>query len=593
MKKILYGAVLLAFALMTAGCSLDETPESLIPESEAYSNPTMVYVNTVANLYVQLYKRYNVGEDNFQYYEDTTSDLLWRPGRGGDWVDGGKHQNCHLHNYTPSTDLVKSLWNDMYSDIALINKALAKLDEIGQLGVLDEEELVKYKAEVRAIRAFYYMHLCNFYGNIPIVTSPEVSVNEVAQSPRSKTLEFLMEEMAFCVENLPNQKAGVLDDPYYGRFTKGAAYAMLAQLAINAGVFSKDTWNDGTFVGGYAGETASKVTALGNSVTFKVDKQEMNAWKTVIYCKDQLVALGYTLNGSYTNLFKNGNEGNKEAIFVHPYDDNAYRFTDNNIICSVHYNHASTLGFGSWNGVCSTVRTMNLYGVKEDLSTYPDPGKVHSDPNSEITITTDDPRFDVCFYNGSLSLKGVDVLSGVSAEIWPLGCYLGSTVIEDFQAKSPWEEYLVKWSGYRLKKFEFDPATSGSNVFNADRPIYRMADILLYAAEAQYRLGQTEAAQTLFNEVRDRAGAPAIANITLKDILDERARELMWETVGRRSDLIRVGEYTEPTEDKYVGVAHASAAGDFYVDTDGHTIVLPIPATAIELNSKLNQNPGY
>jgi len=594
MKKILYGAVLLAFAMMSAGCSLEETPESLIPESEAYATPTMVYVNTVANLYTQLYKRYKVGEDNFQYLEDETADLLWRPGRGSDWIDGGKHQNCVVHYYTPSTDMVKSIWNDCYSDIALCNKALAKLEEVKALGTVEEGVLKQYVAEVRAIRAFYYMQLCNIYGRIPVVTDPSLSVNDIAQSERSATLKFLQEEITACIADLPAQFACSLDAEYYARFTKGAAVAMLAQLAINAGVYSKDNWNDGTFVGGYAGKTYDKVTALGNDVKFTFGGKTLNAWDTVIACMDALEEMGYLLNyASWNNLFKNGNEGNKENIFIHPYDDNSYRFTDDRIICSVHYNHSSTLGFSSWNGVCTTLTTSAIFGVDEDLTKYKDPSYKHTNPDADIKISYDDPRFPLTFYYGNLSLKGVDVASGISADIWPNGCYMGSTVKLNFATSTDWEQYETKWSGYRIKKFEFDPSTTASNSFNADRAIYRMGSIYLWAAEAYLRTGYPTAALDLVNEVRERAGAPKLTAVTIEDILDERARELMWETVGRRSDLIRVGEYTEPTIDKYPGVAHCSQSSDFIVDETGYTIVLPIPATAIELNPKLTQNPGY
>ena len=594
MKKTLYGAVLLMFVISMVGCSLEETPESLIPESEAYATPTMIYVNTVANLYVNLYNNYTVGDDNFQYVEDKSSDILWYPGRGGDWVDGGKHQNAFLHNYDPSSEYVKSLWNTCYTEISLCNTAISKLDDIVSMGTVSEDTIDGYKAEVRAIRAFYYMWLCNFYGRVPIVTSPEISVNDVAQSERSEVLKFVLDEIVDIVSDLPNQFACSLDSEYYGRFTKGAVYAMLAKVAINAGVFSKDQWNDGTFTGGYDGKATDNVTDLGKKVQIEVDGRTMNAWETVIYCKETLESLGYILNtASWNNIFKNGNEGNKENIFVHPYDDNSYRFSDSQLYATMHYNHAATLGFGSWNGVCATKQNMEIFGVKEDLGTYPDTDKVHSDPNSEITITCDDPRFDLTYYNGNLSLKGVDVESGVSAEIWPKGAYLGSTVKLNFETKTAWEAYIEKWSGYRMKKYEYDPSTSSASTFNADRPIFRMGDMYLLAAEAYYRMGDTGKALGLVNEVRQRAGAPAFGAITMKDIIDERARELMWETVGRRSDLIRVGQFTEPTVDKYVGVSHAQQASDFVYDATGKTIVLPIPASVMSLNPQLTQNSGY
>ena len=43
--------LLLCIALALTACSLDETPQSELPESEAYTSAKMLYLNTVATLY--------------------------------------------------------------------------------------------------------------------------------------------------------------------------------------------------------------------------------------------------------------------------------------------------------------------------------------------------------------------------------------------------------------------------------------------------------------------------------------------------------------------------------------------------------------
>lgn len=42
--------MILGMGLLTS-CSLDETPASAFTEEEAYQSSTLVYVNTVANIY--------------------------------------------------------------------------------------------------------------------------------------------------------------------------------------------------------------------------------------------------------------------------------------------------------------------------------------------------------------------------------------------------------------------------------------------------------------------------------------------------------------------------------------------------------------
>ncbi|MBR6280781.1 MAG: RagB/SusD family nutrient uptake outer membrane protein, partial [Bacteroidales bacterium] len=157
----------------------------------------------------------------------------------------------------------------------------------------------------------------------------------------------------------------------------------------------------------------------------------------------------------------------------------------------------------------------------------------------------------------------------------------------------PWGLYVVKWAGVRIKKYEYDPTTNGQNYFNSDRVIFRYADMLLLAAEAQYRLGKSDEALALLNQVRDRVGVAPMTEINLQVILDEKLREEIWETMGRRGDLVRCGLYTEPDEDKFVGMKHAIVCADYIWDKDGYTNVFPIPVETLNQNSNLSQNPGY
>jgi len=588
MKKILYSAAAVALTMMMSGCSgfLDETPMSKFDESEAYKSSTLVYVNTVASLYNKMQSRFHVGDDDHNYMAEFTADILFLPGRQGDWVDGGKHQNAFLHRWDPSTDYIKNCWNNSYSDIALCNASLEKLAEIKALGTLEEKVILGYEAEVRAIRAFYYYWLVNFFGNIPIVTSSQMGIGDVAQSTRSEAYAFVRDELTAIIPNLKNAKASDTGDEYYARWTKAGGYAMLARLALNAAVFSKDNWNDGSFTGGIA-KTEANVTNWGKAQSITVDGKTMNAWETVIYCKDQIAALGYKLEGSFNNLFKTGNEGNKEAIMVEPFDDNVYRRGDSQIIRSLHYNHAATIGFSSWNGTAATVNLLNIFGFEDSLD------KAN---NYTSNVNEADPRFDISFFNGPCSVKGTIVNSGVSEKVYPEGIYVGTAARNDYSTEDYGDDYglyVVKWGGVRIKKFEYDPTTSGSSYHNADRPYFRFAELLLMAAEAEYRLGNVDEATALVNQVRERATAKPVNGVDLQFILDEKARELVWETPGRRSDLVRHGLYVEPDEDKYLGVKHAVVASDWVYDATGYTNVFPIPVTVLSLNSNLKQNPGY
>lgn len=122
---------------------------------------------------------------------------------------------------------------------------------------------------------------------------------------------------------------------------------------------------------------------------------------------------------------------------------------------------------------------------------------------------------------------------------------------------------------------------------DTDFPMMRYADVLLMAAECQVRGAGVSGAIAGFNAVRERAGLTPIANPTLQNILDERAREL-YQECWRRNDLIRFGQFTSG---QYLwqwkgNVKEGTAVEDYRA-------LFPIPDSDRLANTKLQQNPGY
>ena len=131
------------------------------------------------------------------------------------------------------------------------------------------------------------------------------------------------------------------------------------------------------------------------------------------------------------------------------------------------------------------------------------------------------------------------------------------------------------------------------NWVEADIPLYRLADIYLMYSEAVLRGGtggSVATAVTYVNQLRERAYGNTNGNVTsinLNFILDERARELSWETT-RRSDLIRYNRYT--TAD-YLWPWKGNVKEGKAVESFRN--LFPIPNRDIVANPNLIQNPGY
>ncbi|MGV8095203.1 MAG: RagB/SusD family nutrient uptake outer membrane protein [Mangrovibacterium sp.] len=153
-------------------------------------------------------------------------------------------------------------------------------------------------------------------------------------------------------------------------------------------------------------------------------------------------------------------------------------------------------------------------------------------------------------------------------------------------------------NGYFVEKWTnlTDNGETASNTVdggvNTDYPMFRLADVYLMLAESVLRGGSGSSstiALNLVNELRERAfvdnyeaaGKLTAAELTIDFILDERARELLWECT-RRTDLIRYNKFT--TAD-YIwqwkgGVKDGRAVDDKYN-------IYPIPTSDLTANPNL------
>lgn len=562
MKKVLVSSMLILGGLFSA-CSgfLDEDPKSKIPEEEAYKSEKLVYVNTIATIYTSFGNRLYGSTDNVHTLQEFSSDAWILPGRQGDWVDGGKWQSLFLHNYGPGNATIKSTWNALYTIIGNCNTSIDNLETFIQAG--GESYLQDYQYEARAVRAILYYHLVDLFGRVPLVTSSKTVMADVNQSSRSEVYQFIVDELTDCIPHLPSGKCQNMGK-YYGRVTKAVGYMAMAKVAINSPILSKDDWNDGSLVGGIA-KVAPYVNQAGKNIKIALDGTTRDAWETVLYCQKQIEKEGYSLQPNFSQNFSKTNDSSVENIWTQPSDGTTYKVSDYNPTRTLHAAHASAYGLQGWNGACATVEQMKVfkYGTDEQ-----------------------DPRMDMTFFYGPVFVDGkpIDAGLGDGAQL----CYNPMDVVVDFKEDVP--NQILKFAGARMSKYEVDNTTSSYLNHNNDKVFWRYADALLLAAEAKVRMGQSGDAEV--NEIRDRVQAGQKSNVTLQDILDERMLEFSYEGMCRQ-DQIRFGTYTEPTTDRYAGVHHNVATGDYVVDNTGFTTVFPIPTSVLELNTKLTQNPGY
>lgn len=173
------------------------------------------------------------------------------------------------------------------------------------------------------------------------------------------------------------------------------------------------------------------------------------------------------------------------------------------------------------------------------------------------------------------------------------GSDIRATFFTDGQNKEI-ESISTFTEGYAFPKFtnlKADGSTVDASFCSADFPVFRLADIYLMLAECQIKGANVNVnghdGVWYMNQIRSRAGLSALDNVTEKNILDERSRELAWEC-HRRSDLVRFGKLT--TID-YLWAWKGDAKNGTSVDE--HFNLYPIPSSDIVSNTNLKQNDGY
>ena len=191
---------------------------------------------------------------------------------------------------------------------------------------MDLKDYPAWKQEARALRAMYYYYLLDLFGRVPIVTSPDIAMADVAQSSRADVFRFVTQELEEVVPDLALEKSN-LPGMYYGRITRPVAWFLLAKLYLNAPVYAGEEHYD----------------------------------QVVMYC-DLVSSLGYDLEPDYSANFAVYNEASKENIFVIPMDKHLYSAENQYLFRSRHYDHAAAIGFVGENGSSATLEALNVNG---------------------------------------------------------------------------------------------------------------------------------------------------------------------------------------------------------------------------------------
>lgn len=312
----------------------------------------------------------------------------------------------------------------------------------------------------------------------------------------------------------------------YGRVDQSADWALLARIYLNAAVYTGTNRNN----------------------------------DAITYAK-KVIDAGYSLQQGYFKLFMADNDKyTNEIIWAVNCDGlktQAYGNTTFFIHAASGKDYADYGASGAWNGYRATA----TFGDR-----FPKDGSGNID-------TTKDARgkaFYTLLYSGTPAQAAINTIDDVA----------------NFDKGYHIKKYVNKRSDGKAVS---DPTKAYSDI---DFPVFRLSEMYLIYAESVLRGGTTGnlgTALTYVNLIRSRAGAIPYnsADLTLQNILDERARELFWEG-HRRTDLIRYDQLTTST---YLWPWKGGIASGTAVDSKYN--LFAIPSDNITANPNLTQNTGY
>lgn len=408
----------------------------------------------------------------------------------------------------------EGLWTSSYAGIARANLAIQKIAAIPDANISSTKR-AGYIAQAKFLRALLYTNIAIYFEDAPLILEPQ-TLDEafVPKSSFNEIKDAIVKDLTEAAADLPVSYPAA----EYGFATKGAALGLLARIHL----YTKN-------------------------------------YTEVVAITDQILTLGYNLNGNYSNLFTPAGETNGDIIF-----SVRFTFTKSN---------NGELFSGTYEGApkIDMVPLKNL--VRDFYCTDGQP------------ITTS-PLYDPAKENLNRDPR-------LTASVYFIGDIFIVNLNRAFTGNTP--------TKYGQKKYVRNgPSSTGIGVASPggqDFYVIRYADVLLMRAEALAELGRQDEAYPLVNQVRARVSMPTVeqaegTSLTQAQMIEvirhERRVELAFEGL-RFFDLKRWGQ----VPDAFQRIIADGTPGYSPVYLQRKSESLPIPLRELDVNKSLTQNPAW
>lgn len=216
MKKLLIIS-LIGLSLVSCEKWLEEAPKQVA--EQVFYNTAEEVESAVNAIFTPL--RDNTVNNSFvtaNYIATLEVHSDWMYGRGS-WDPLGQYQGLNDVNITR----VSGFWEGFY--VAIRNANLVILNAPNGNSI-SQEDIQRYVAEARFLRAFTYFQLVRNWGAIPLRIETNMNEKDVPRSSEQDVYALIVADLSDAVANLPDVPA------QFGRPTRGAARTLLADVYL-------------------------------------------------------------------------------------------------------------------------------------------------------------------------------------------------------------------------------------------------------------------------------------------------------------------------------------------------------------------------
>jgi len=233
--------------------------------------------------------------NNLWVFGDVASDDAVKGGGAGDQSD---ITYINDFNVNPDNGTIESIWKHYYEGIVRANNITSYVPDIN----MDEDLKQRIIAEAKFLRAYYYFHLSNIFGEIPLKTKAITNVDDLNVPVSSVETIYAQIEKDLIDASVALPVS--YDGGDLGRATKGAALGLLAKVYL-----FQEKW-------ALALENANAVAQLGYSLmpvysqNFNVsDKNNIESVFEIQHLESQSPFLGSYLNQYFSPKVRDGIQG--------------------------------------------------------------------------------------------------------------------------------------------------------------------------------------------------------------------------------------------------------------------------------------------